>query len=118
MDLYNFQHNTNEQFYATAVDLNNDIGIILCSSGTTGLPKGVQLTHFNLIAAGTMFIDVVKMFDRNVKDAIILGIIPWFHAFGCLTILGICISATNYVFLPKFEENLFLTCIEVSLFVI
>lgn len=114
----NLQRNTNERFLATAVDIHKDIGIILCSSGTTGLPKGVQLTHFNLIAAARLVVDVVRMFDRKPNDAVILGVIPWFHAFGCITLFGICLSNTKFVSLPKFQENLFLSCIEVSLIVI
>lgn len=31
--------------------MKDNVSLILCSSGTTGLPKGVQLTQFNLLAA-------------------------------------------------------------------
>ena len=34
-----------------AIDPREDVVAILCSSGTTGLPKGVQLTHFNVVAS-------------------------------------------------------------------
>lgn len=33
------------------VDIHKHMAVILCSSGTTGLPKGVQITHFNLLAS-------------------------------------------------------------------
>lgn len=33
------------------VDIKEQRAVILCSSGTTGLPKGVLITHFNLMAA-------------------------------------------------------------------
>lgn len=86
----------------------------MCSSGTTGLPKGVQLSHNNVIAAAATFISNKKAMNVDEEEAIILGIIPWFHAFGCLTIVGTCLSNTLLVSLPKFEEFLFLTIIEVS----
>lgn len=41
-----------------------------------------------------------------------LGVIPWFHAFGCLTLLGVACNGVKLVLLPKFEEGLFLSCIE------
>lgn len=46
------------------------------------------------------------------KDMVVLGIIPWFHAFGCLTLCGMSMSGIRTVLLPKFEEFLFLSCIE------
>lgn len=47
------------------------------------------------------------------EERIILGIIPWFHAFGFLTMLGVTLTAgACIVSLPKFEEGLFLATIE------
>lgn len=37
-------------FEAADVDIRNHLAIVLFSSGTTGLPKGVMLTHLNVIA--------------------------------------------------------------------
>jgi long-subunit acyl-CoA synthetase (AMP-forming) len=36
-------------FYCQPMDVHEQIALILCSSGTTGLPKGVQLTQYNLL---------------------------------------------------------------------
>lgn len=38
-------------FYIPTVDIDQQVALIMCSSGTTGLPKGVQLTHANLLAS-------------------------------------------------------------------
>jgi len=32
------------------IDVRQDVAVILCSSGTTGLPKSVLLTHYNIVA--------------------------------------------------------------------
>lgn len=47
-------------------------------------------------------------------NAVILSIIPWFHAFGCLTLTCSMLNRDQIVFLPKFEEVSFLRAIMVS----
>jgi acyl-[acyl-carrier-protein]-phospholipid O-acyltransferase/long-chain-fatty-acid--[acyl-carrier-protein] ligase len=68
----------------------DDIATIIFSSGSTGDPKGVILTHYN-VASNVEQLNQVFMLGRNDK---ILGILPFFHSFGftgtlCLpTIVG------------------------------
>lgn len=50
--LYNPKSNVN-QFKCNPVDINEAVTVILYSSGTTGLPKGVELTQKNVMAAIT-----------------------------------------------------------------
>lgn len=53
------------------------------SSGTTGLPKGVTLTHYNLAA------NVYQFSNRELISSAdtIIGILPFFHSYGLQTIL-------------------------------
>jgi 4-coumarate--CoA ligase len=101
-------------FVLSSVDKAKSVSIILCSSGTTGLPKGVQLTQNNMIVVARFCKNTVLNFT-NIRDEekVILGLIPWFHAFGLTTLVGIMASASaRIVLLPKFEEGLFLSCVE------
>lgn len=52
-------------------------------------------------------------YDVGELGISILGVIPWFHAFGVMTLLGVLLNGAQMVFLPKFDEGLFLSCIEV-----
>ncbi|QDT01952.1 Bifunctional protein Aas [Rubripirellula lacrimiformis] len=56
----------------------DDLMAVLFTSGTTADPKGVMLSHGNL-AAST---DAIRQLYRVRKDDVVLGILPFFHAFG------------------------------------
>uniref|UniRef100_A0AAG5CN84 Luciferin 4-monooxygenase n=1 Tax=Anopheles atroparvus TaxID=41427 RepID=A0AAG5CN84_ANOAO len=89
--------------------MDEHVALIMCSSGTTGLPKGVQLTQRNVIASIPLLSELEASFDVPI---VVLGVIPWFHAFGCLTLINVLSNQLKLVSLPKFEEGLFLSCIE------
>jgi long-chain acyl-CoA synthetase len=57
----------------------DDVAVIFYTSGTTGEPKGAELTHLNLVMNAT-----VNVFDANDgrHDDIVLGCLPLFHTFG------------------------------------
>jgi acyl-[acyl-carrier-protein]-phospholipid O-acyltransferase / long-chain-fatty-acid--[acyl-carrier-protein] ligase len=56
----------------------DDLATIIFSSGSTGEPKGVMLTHYN-IASNVEQVGQLFMFDRG--DCL-LGVLPFFHSFG------------------------------------
>ncbi|KAL7029929.1 hypothetical protein ACKWTF_006431 [Chironomus riparius] len=96
-------------------DKQNTVSLILCSSGTTGLPKGVQLSQANLIVVTRFCKDVILNIGNipSTEERVCLGLLPWFHAFGITILTGVISGAlTRIVLLPKFEEALFLSCIE------
>jgi long-chain acyl-CoA synthetase len=55
-----------------------DTAVILYTSGTTGRPKGAELTHFNLGRNVEVAVDLIGLESHSV----ILGALPLFHAFG------------------------------------
>ena len=51
---------------------------MIFSSGSTGVPKGVMLTHRNVLAN----IDAANALFRLGPDDVVLGVLPFFHSFG------------------------------------
>lgn len=63
-----------------------DIAVLQYTSGTTGRPKGVLLTHFNLVAnayAGKIWIHDYKMGSERS-----LAVLPLYHSFGMTTVMN------------------------------
>ncbi|MCA1604988.1 MAG: AMP-binding protein, partial [Acidobacteria bacterium] len=75
------------------------------SSGTTGLPKGVELTHRNFVA-NIHQVDPVLPID---EDQVLLAVLPFFHCYGQQVIMntGLARGAT-IVSLPRFDLEEFL----------
>lgn len=98
------------------VDIKNQTCLIFCSSGTTGLPKGVEITQENVMAClQTNKVSVKFFMAMQGEPLIALNIAPWFHVLGFIAMLmNACTPETTIVYLPKFEETLFYQTIEVS----
>src|SRR5208283_2781244 len=56
----------------------DDLATVIFSSGSTGEPKGVMLTHYNILSNLEQFGHILN-FTHNDR---LLGILPFFHSFG------------------------------------
>jgi acyl-CoA synthetase (AMP-forming)/AMP-acid ligase II len=79
------------------------------SSGTTGFPKGVMLTHRNLVANVVQF----DPFDDSSSDDVLIGILPFFHIYGMTVIANAALrKGATIVTMPRFDLESFLSLLE------
>jgi long-chain acyl-CoA synthetase len=87
----------------------DDTAVILYTSGTTGTPKGAELTHSNL----TRNCEVSRDMYGIGAEAVTLGALPLFHSFGQTCGLNATIAAGGTLTLiPRFEPRKALEIIE------
>lgn len=99
-----------ENFKVTDVDPNQHIVSILCSSGTTGLPKGVMLTDKNYLSTFSSMLDGSVGLASHGQP--LINLLPFFHAyFFTVLIMGFIAGTTGIVF-SQFKEKAFLETIE------
>lgn len=87
--------------------------VVPFSSGTSGLPKGVMLTHFNVMAEiAILFGDDKLNLDMKESD-VVLALLPFFHIYGMTVILStVLLSGATAVVMPKFDPTVFLTAVQ------
>ncbi|MFQ5568955.1 MAG: 4-coumarate--CoA ligase family protein [Rhodothermales bacterium] len=87
------------------IDPREDLVALPYSSGTTGLPKGVMLTHYNLVANISQTLAVEEM----KGDDVLIGILPFYHIYGMVVIMSMALSTGNtIVTMPRFDLEQFL----------
>jgi long-chain acyl-CoA synthetase len=87
----------------------DDTAVIVYTSGTTGTPKGAELTHHNLLDAARVAVELVD----SGPDSVVLGALPLFHVFGLTSGLNSMMRAGGCLtLLPRFEPAKALEIIE------
>ena len=84
-----------EEYQPVAINAREDVAVLPYSSGTTGLPKGVMLTHYNITCAVKQCLATEQM----MSDAVGLCLLPFFHIYGMTVLLnaGLALGATGVV---------------------
>jgi len=91
------------------IDPADDVVVLPYSSGTTGHPKGVQLTHRNLVANLAQYERITTTDETDV----ILAVLPFFHIYGMQVLMnGVLHMGARTITMPFFDLEQFLRLIQ------
>lgn len=98
---------------AAAPDVSFDpathVAVIPYSSGTTGKPKGVVLTHRNLVSNVVQSLALITL----TADDSVLAVLPFFHIYGMTVLLNLAMAIrARLVTMPRFDLPEFLRIIQ------
>jgi long-chain acyl-CoA synthetase len=86
-----------------------DVAVVVYTAGTTGRPKGAELTHFQLL----MNADTPGRLFGVRDDDVVLAVLPLFHVFGLSSILDVCVRfAATMTLVPRFDATAVLEVIQ------
>ena len=91
-----------ENYQSIPIDPKEDLALLQYTGGTTGKPKGVMLTHHNLVSN----VQMVKAWVYKLEEGneIVLAALPFFHVYGMTTVMNLSImSGYKMILLPKFD---------------
>jgi long-chain acyl-CoA synthetase len=92
-------------------DFEEDLALLQYTGGTTGFPKGVMLTHKNLVSNAAMC--RAWLYKCRPGEESVLGILPFFHVYGMTTVLILSVmQAQKMILLPKFDVETTLKTIQ------
>ena len=93
----------------SALDPAVDVAALPYSSGTTGLPKGVMLTHRNLVANLLQF----QAVDDGSEDDVLIAVLPFFHIYGMTLLVNAALrTGQTVVTMPRFDFVQFLDLLQ------
>ncbi|MGD8191218.1 long-chain-fatty-acid--CoA ligase [Brevibacillus ginsengisoli] len=83
----------------------DDLAVLQYTGGTTGVSKGVMLTHYNIVANIEQLHEMIWRHLKNAPDnAKVMNVTPMFHILGlsCITLLSFR-AGSNQIVLPRFD---------------
>ena len=87
------------------IDPHEDVAVLQYTGGTTGVPKGVMLTHYNLLANFNQVCDFIYNTCENIPESFkMITVLPMFHVYG-LSSVALCgiREGANQIVLPRFD---------------
>lgn len=91
-----------DKYTKVDIDPMEDLALLQYTGGTTGHPKGVMLTHHNLVANVQMC--EAWLYKAKHGEETVLGVLPFFHVYGMTTVMNMSVmQGSKMILLPKFN---------------
>ena len=104
---------TEELSTGANIDPDKDLLALPYSSGTTGISKGVMLTHRNLVANMAQLNGCEELCRPLTERDTLIAVLPFFHIYGLTVIMNYALSkGASTVVLPRFDLEQFLAAIQ------
>lgn len=95
---------TSNAYKKVEVNPEEDLALLQYTGGTTGHPKGVMLTHHNLVSNVQMCESWLYKTRRGQE--VVLGVLPFFHVYGMTTVMNMSImQGSKMILMPKFKPK-------------
>ncbi len=93
------------------IDVDNDVASLPYTGGTSGIPKGVMLTHRNMVACRTQILSIWGPYLK--QHHVISALLPFYHIYGQIDIVGFGLSrGDTLVIFPRLNVDALLKAIE------
>lgn len=94
----------NYKLKEVSISFEKDIAILQYTGGTTGFPKGVILTHQNLVSNTSMCRQWLYKMEKGKE--IMLAVMPLFHVYGLMTVLVLSVMEVyKMILVPRFDAT-------------
>ncbi|MCT1903410.1 long-chain-fatty-acid--CoA ligase [Oceanobacillus sojae] len=93
-------------YLESSIDPMEDLALLQYTGGTTGNPKGVMLTHYNLSSNVQMCETWLSGSVKKDSQDSVVGILPFFHVYGMTAVMNYAIKkAAKIILIPKFDAG-------------
>lgn len=91
-------------FQKVEINPKTDLALLQYTGGTTGHPKGVMLTHYNLVSNLQMC--ETWLYHTKPGEETVLAVLPFFHVYGMTTVMNFAVKqASKIILMPKFNAE-------------
>lgn len=98
---------------AVAINPKEDIALLQYTGGTTGISKGVMLTHYNLVANALQVKEFLMPVCKAPEKEVMLTALPLFHVYGMTVAMNVALAlGCAQILLPRFDPKEVLEAIE------